>query len=361
MKIVVLANSDEGLYQFRNELIIKLLQDNQVVLSMPSGKYLKYFRQIGCSVVETEFNRHGTNLMDEMKLFSAYKKLLIEENPDIVFTYTIKPNIYGGMACATLNIPYVVNITGLGMAVENKGPLQYIVLLLYRIGLRKAQKVFFQNISNEQFMLSKKIVNKSYDLLPGSGVNLAKYSVIEYPREKKVNFLFVARLMKEKGIDIYLDAAEAIHKKYPNTMFHICGTQESEYDMTRLNSLIKEGIIIYHGEVDDISAMHKTSSCTIHPTYYPEGLSNVLLESCACGRPIITTNRPGCREVVDDGVNGYLVEEKNGEDLIEKIEMFLSKSIEERKQMGIAGRRKVEKEFDRQIVIDKYLAEMQRV
>lgn len=361
MKVLFLVNSDEGLYQFRNELVLELLKEHQVAISTPKGKYSEYFKKIGCDVIYTEFDRHGLNPVDELKIVFIYKRIIKETNPDIVFTYTIKPNVYGGMACAALNIPYVSNITGLGTAVENGGILQVISLLLYKYGLRKAQKVFFQNSANRDFMIRKSIICGAYDLLPGSGVNLARYSVIEYPNEEHINFLFIGRLMKEKGIDIYLDAAEVIHRKYPNTVFHICGTQEREYDMKRLKSFIESGIVSYHGEVEDISAMHRISSCTIHPTYYPEGLSNVLLESCACGRPIITTNRPGCREVVDDGINGYIVKEKDSQDLIEKIEMFLCNSYEERKQMGLAGRVKVEKEFNRQIVIDKYLAEIGRL
>ena len=166
--------------------------------------------------------------------------------------------------------------------------------------------------------------------------------------------------MKEKGIDQYLDAAKAIKNKYPETRFHICGFCEQAYE-EKLNKLDANGTIIYHGLVKDMAAIYKQMSCTIHPTYYPEGMSNVLLESCACGRPIITTNRSGCREVVDDGVNGYVIEERNSEDLIEKIELFLSKSRDERKRMGLAGRKKVEKEFNRQIIIGKYLEEMKSI
>ena len=361
MRVLLLANSDEGLYQFRNELIVTLLQDNEVFLGIPNGKYVEYFKGIGCNVENTNYDRHGINPFNELKIISRYKKMLKNIKPDIVFTYTIKPNIYGGIACSSLNIPYISNITGLGTAVENGGLLQIIALVLYKIGLKNAKKVFFQNSENKRFMIKKNVVKGPCDLLPGSGVNLSKYKVTEYPKGNVVNFLFVARLMKEKGIDIYLDAAIAIHKKYPNTLFHVCGSKEIEYDMTELNKLVKEGFVVYHGEVENIKDMYKMASCTIHPTYYPEGLSNVLLESCACARPIITTNRPGCREVVEDGVNGYIIKEKNCDDLIKKIEIFLNKDIEERKQMGIAGRKKVEREFNRTVVINKYLNEIESI
>lgn len=201
---------------------------------------------------------------------------------------------------------------------------------------------------------------EAYDMLPGSGVNLQNYAVSEYPKGETIDFVFVSRIMKEKGIDQYLEAAKVIRERYPETRFHICGFCEQAYE-NRLKQMTDEGIIIYHGLVKDMAGVYAKMSCTIHPTYYPEGLSNVLLESAACGRPIITTNRSGCREVVDDGINGYVIKEKDSQDLIDKIELFLKKKPEERKQMGLAGRRKVEKTFDRKIVIEKYLNEVKNL
>ena len=168
------------------------------------------------------------------------------------------------------------------------------------------------------------------------------------------------KVMKEKGIDLYLEAAKYCREKYPYTRFHVCGHCEQAYTEI-LKELHENGTIIYHGRIDDIAGMHRISQCTIHPSYYPEGMSNVLLESCACGRPIITTNRAGCREIVDDGRNGFVVKPKDREDLIEKVEKFLALSTEERRNMGLAGRTKVEKEFDRKIVIGKYLREVNRL
>ena len=357
MRVLVVANADIGLYKFRKELLEELVKKNKVYIALPKGKFYKELIALGCHFVETELDRHGTNPIKELKVVSLYKTIIKKIKPDIVFTYTIKPNIYAGMACASLDIPYVANITGLGTAVENPGLLQFLTIRLYKLGLRKAQKVFFQNSENRDFMLEKGVITGDYDLLPGSGVNLKNYTVSEYPDGETVDFVFVSRIMKEKGIDQYLDAAKEIRKRHPETRFHICGFCEQEYEdeLQRLNA---DGIVIYHGLVKDMAEIYKQICCTIHPSYYPEGLSNVLLESCASGRPIITTNRTGCREVVDDGLNGYVVEEQNSLDLIEKIELFLSKSVEERRQMGLAGRKKVEQEFNRQIVIDKYMAEL---
>lgn len=360
MKVLILANIGLGLYKFRKELLEELVKYHEVFFCIPKDEYVKSIKAIGCKFINNPFlERHGTNPLQELKLIGFYKKMAKSLNPDIVFTYTIKCNIYGGMACSKLGIPYVVNVTGLGTALENGGAMQKITLTLYKLGLRQAQKVFFQNTENRNFMLQHKLVRGAYDLLPGSGVNLCQYKVQDYPNGQTVDFVFIARVMKEKGIDQYLNAAKVLKKKYPQTRFHICGFCEQDYQDT-LDRLSKENIVIYHGLVDDMESIYKVASCIVHPTYYPEGLSNVLLEAASSGKPIITTNRSGCREVIDNGVNGYVVKQKNSKDLIAKIEMFLKLSIEEREAMGLAGRAKVEKEFDRKIVIQKYMEEIRR-
>lgn len=358
MKILILSNNDIGLYKFRKELIEQLTKQHIVYICLPNGEFVKELENIGCKFIPCNFRRRGLNPVEELQLISFYKVIIKRYMPDIVFTYTIKPNVYGGTACASLKVPYVANITGLGTAVENPGFMQKITVALYKYGLRKAQKVFFQNTENRDFMLKHNIVSGSYDLLPGSGVNLEEYKSLEYPNNGTIDFVFIARVMKEKGIDQYLEAATYIKSKYSHIRFHICGACEQNYKNI-LNKLQTAGIIIYHGLVKDITAIHLFSSCTIHPTYYPEGLSNVLLESSACARPIITTDRSGCREVIDDGINGFVVKQKDSKDLIEKIEAFINMSWEEKRNMGLAGRMKVEKQFDRKIVVQKYLEEIQ--
>lgn len=359
-KVLLISNVTAGLVSFRYELIQKLVATCDVSIMASDNGRLDKLTNLGCTFVPTEFDSHGTNPIEELSLLSKYKTLIKQVNPDIVFTYTIKPNVYAGMACASLGIPHVANITGLGTALENPGIMQSVTSVLYKIGLRKAQKVFFQNAANRDFMIKRGIVSQNYDLLPGSGVNLDKFKLLDYPKKDTIDFLFISRVMKEKGADQYLEAAEYIREKYPNTRFHVCGNCEQTYQ-EKLKQLHDNEVIIYHGRIDDVVGMHAISACTIHPTYYPEGMSNVLLESCACGRPIITTKRPGCGEIVDDGMNGFVVSEKNTVDLISKIELFLKKTPEERKAMGLAGRAKVEREFDRNIVIDKYLRELEKV
>lgn len=357
-KILILANNDIGLYNFRKELLERLLKENyKVYISLPMGDRVKEMEEMGCHYIETEINRHGMNPFQDLKLLLYYKKIMKECKPDYVLGYTIKPNIYGAIAARTKKIPFIANITGLGSAVENESVVQKILIMLYKFAFRDVKKVFFQNTANMQFFESKKIALGKYGLLPGSGVNLERYEMLDYPEAEKYHFLFISRIMKEKGIDQYLEAAQKIRGKYKNTEFHICGFCEEEYE-EKLQKLQKEGTITYHGLINDVSGFLKGIHCVVHPTYYPEGLSNVLLEACASGRPIITTNRPGCREVVESGKNGFVVEEKNAADLYDKIEQFILMPNEEKKSMGLYGRKKVENEFNRQIVIEAYMKEI---
>jgi glycosyltransferase involved in cell wall biosynthesis len=357
-RVLIFTNFINGLYNFRRELISELLnREFQVAISAPVDYRTEYFKELGCEIIPTELSRRGTNPLTDFKLLLSYRRAIREFRPDVVLTYTIKPNVYGGLACRLAGLPYLPNVTGLGIAVGNRGILQSITLFLYKAGIKDAACVFFQNRENADFFTRKRIVRGKQEMIPGSGVNLNHYQVLDYPGEEEINFLFIARIMKEKGIDQYLDTAAYIKAKYPNTRFHILGFCEEDYE-GRLKSLQDKGIIQYHGLQHDVREFHKISHCTLHPTYYPEGMSNVLLESAACGRPVIATDRSGCREIVDDGVNGFLVEQKNTRQLIQSVERFLGLSHEEKRQMGLAGRAKVEREFDRQIVIDKYLGEI---
>lgn len=353
-KVFLIGNASNGLYIFRREVIEALLEKYSVTVCAKNNGSGPELQALGCKVLETELDFHGTNPFAELKLAGEYKKLIRTEKPDVVLTYTIKPNVYAGMACAALKVPYIANITGLGTAVENGGLMQKITLPLYRHGLRKADMVFFQNTENRDFMLKKHVVSGEYDLLPGSGVNLERFALLDYPEGETVDFVMMSRLLKEKGIGQYLDAAEYIRAKYHDTAFHVFGDCTPEFK-ERIDRLNENGTIVYHGFTNDAVSVYRLSSCTVHPTYYPEGMSNVLLESSASGRPIITTDRAGCREIIEDGVNGFVVKQRSSEDLIAKMEKFIALPWEQRREMGLAGRRKVEREFDRRIVVAKYL------
>lgn len=353
--ILILVNKETTIVNFRLEVVEALVKAGyKVYVSVPDGDRLHEIESVGAEVIRTQFEKNGKNPFKDFSLMLTYKKLIEQTNADLVLTYTIKPNVYGGMAAASKKVPYVANITGLGTAVENGGLMQTLTLTLYRIGFRRISKVFFQNEENRKFFERRNIAVAQHDSLPGSGVNLDKFAPIDYPVDGKTEFAFISRIMKEKGIEQYLDAAIVIKEKYPDTVFHVCGFGDEYYE-NRMKQLNDERCIVYHGLLNDVRVMLKDVHCVVHPTFYPEGMSNVLLESAASCRPIISTNRAGCREAIDDGVNGYLINERDSEDLIEKIECFLASSYEEKKEMGLRGRTKVEKEFDRNIVVKKYL------
>ena len=357
MKILILANNDVGLYKFRKELIEALLKEHEVHISLPYGEFVDDMVELGCIYHNVEFDRHGTNPIKELGQISYYKKLLKSIKPNVVLTYTIKPNIYGGMACAAVKVPYFCNITGLGTAIENLGIMQKISLTLYRLGLKKARKVFFQNQQNLDFMLKHKVVKSNYHLLPGSGVNLNNFTLMDYPNEQtNINFLFIGRVMKDKGIDEFLSMAKQIKSKYQCTSFDIIGMIDGDYEDT-INTAVSEGYINYHGLQSDVKPFIQKSHCVVLPSYH-EGMANVLLEAAASGRPVIATDIAGCRETFDDGVSGFSCEPKSAESLIGAVEKFITIPYEQKKEMGIAGRKKVEQQFDRQIVINAYLKEI---
>lgn len=360
MKVLILTNNDVGLYKFRKELLEELINSGfEVFVSLPDGDFVRNIVDLGCKFINTELNRRGKNPFQDIGLYNHYVRMIKDIKPDVVLTYTIKPNVYGGMACQRCKVPYLSNIAGLGSTLGKKGVLQTILIAMFRMALSKANKVFFQNQDNLHFMQENNIVKDNYELVPGSGVNLKQYQYSEYPDGDDVDFVFVGRTMKEKGFGLYLDTAEYIHFRHPNAKFHMCVLKEEDYE-DRIHELVEKGACIYHGQVDNMQDIYKDIHCIIHPTYYPEGMSNVLLEACACGRPAITTDREGCKEIIDDGINGYIVRQKDLDDLIEKVERFLALDSRSKADMGKAAREKVEKQFDRQIVIDKYMQEIRK-
>lgn len=359
--VLILVNKETTILNFRLETVEALVKAGyQVHVSVPEGKRLDEIRAVGANVIVTPMKKESTDPSHDLALLHNYKKMIRQIKADVVMTYTIKPNVYGGMAAAACGVPYVATITGLGTALENGGLLQKVALLLYRRGFRKISRVFFQNAQNRAFFEEHKIALGKHALIAGSGVNLDKLYLQPYPAEETIHFAFISRIRKEKGIEQYLDAARYIREKYPNTCFHVCGFGDDYYE-NKMRQLHEEGIIVYHGLVQDVRQVLKDVHCVIHPTYYPEGMSNVLLESASSGRPVITTDRPGCRETVDEGVSGFLVREQDADDLIEKIEKFLALKPEEKKNMGLRGREKVSLEFDRKQIVGHYLAAAQEL
>lgn len=354
--ILVLANFIAGLHSFRKEVMKAIVDAGyQLYISVPDADsgLAKNFEEFGCHLIKTEFNRRGMNPFADFKLMMAYRRMIKQLKPLAVLSYTIKPNVYGGIACRLTGTPLIANVTGLGDAIENGGWLQKLTVSLYKFGIGKAAQVFFQNETNRNFCIQHKIANYNAIVLPGSGVSLTHHCFQEYAPDGVIKFLFIARLLKDKGTEEYFETAKAIKTKYPQTEFQILGWKEGPYQQ-QMEELVKDGFINYLGTTSDIRPFLTNVHCTIMPSYH-EGMSNVNLESAANGRPVITTNVPGCRETVDEGKTGYLVEAKSAEALIKGVERFLALPYSQKATMGQMAREKVEREFDRNIVIKAYL------
>lgn len=361
-KIVFIASKDYNFYNFRSELILELVNKGyEVTLICPYGKKIEYFIERGCKFVGHEMDRRGTNAFNDIKLIRSYYRILKNVAPDLVLTYTTKSSVYSGLVCRWLRIPYIVNNAGL-ITNHNYGYITKTVLnILYKLGFGGAKCMMYQN-TLERDVLNKILKNRiKYIDIPGSGVNLNQFSYQDYPVNAKVIvFNYVARVVKIKGIEEYLDCAERIHLEFPNTLFKIYGGYDDDSYRERIKQLEKQGIVEDCGVQMDMKPHIKNCHAAIHASYY-EGMTNVVLEHGAIGRPTIGSDIPGVKEGIDDGISGYIFKVKNVESLVEKVRAFMNLSMEQKAEMGKAARLKMEKEFDRNIVTNIYLEEIQRI
>lgn len=357
MKVMILANNDVGLYKFRKELIEELLKEHEVVISLPYGDFVKPLEDIGCKFIDTPVDRRGINPIKDLKLFFTYLKILRRVKPDLVITYTIKPNVYGGFVCRLLKIPYAVNITGLGTAFENGGMLKKIVTVMNKVGCKKAKVVFFENEGNRQIFIKEKIVKESQTYrLNGAGVNLEKYQVAPYPGGEKIKFLFMGRIMAEKGIDELFEAMQHLVSDGINGELNLLGFYEENYK-EKIEKYEAEGWLHYYGYQKDVRPYIEESHCFVLPSWH-EGMANTNLECAAMGRPVITSNIHGCLEAVSEGVSGFLCQRQDADDLYQVMKKFSMLSYEERKDMGLAGRKRMEDIFDKKKVVKETLKEL---
>lgn len=348
MRVLILANNDVGLYKFRKELIQELLhRGSEVYISLPNGNLVRPLEQMGCKFIDTPIDRRGINPAKDLKLFRNYKQLMKSVEPNMVITYTIKPNIYGGIAARQAKIPYAVNITGLGTAFEKEDFLRTIVVRLYKYSLGKAKVVFFENVGDREIMLSSKVVEKEKTVvLNGAGVNLNDYPYVEYPRNDIPRFLFIGRVMKEKGIDELFDAMRRLNADGEKCFLDVVGSLEEDYK-DKLKECEKAGWLKYHGYQKDIRPFIIGCDCFVLPSYH-EGMANTNLECASSGRPIITSNIHGCKEAVVDG-SGFLCEPKNTESLYESMRKMIKSN--NREAMGRIGRKHMEYVFDKKKVV----------
>ena len=351
MKFLIVTNHSYMLWQFRRELIAALQTMGEVILSMPFVGHEEDFQAMGCRCINTKLDRRGINPMEDLSLYRFYRKLLKSERPDIVITYSIKPNVYAGYACRKMGIPYCVNVQGLGTAFQKK-LMARISTIMYRVALKKARCVFFENEANAGEFVSRKILPASLvTVLHGAGVNLSSYEQKPYPGEETgVHFLYLGRIMKEKGVDEFFEAARSVKQKYGDrVVFDLVGFFEDEYKAA-VEQLVADGVVIFHGFQPEPRPFYAAAHCVVLPSYH-EGMSNVLLEAASTGRALITSDIPGCREAVSDGVSGYLCKKMDSVSLAECMERFLLLEPRQREAMGVAGRHKMEAEFDKNLVV----------
>lgn len=360
-KILFLTNHFVTLFSFRKELIEQLTEEGyDVYISMPENEQNVFFENMGCKIIHTDIERRGTNPVKDINLFIQYKKIMKKIKPDIIFSYTIKPNIYGSMASNLLGYKQVCNITGTGATFLKETIISKIARAFYRISIKRAYKVFFQNNGDRDYFINKGMINDNYEMLPGSGVNLEKHTLMDMPEDSIVNFIFIGRVMGIKGIDQYLECAKEIKNRYPNTHFYIAGWNEEEKYKQLVEEYSKAGWVEYIGYQKDIDIWISRCHCTILPSLGGEGIPNVLLESAAVGRVCIASDINGSKDVVEDGVTGFLFQKGNGQSLIDSVEKFLRLNYDQKKAMGIAGHDKISKEYNRQIVIQKYIEEVEK-
>lgn len=358
--ILFLSNHFITLYSFRRELIERLVGlGHRVVLSMPTDDQNVFFRNMGCEIVETSMSRRGLNPAEDIKLLAQYRCIMREVKPDIIFSYTSKPDIYGSMASTALGYRQVCNITGRGNSLAYDNALAMVVRSLYRASISRCYKVFFQNADDRDYFIRHKIIKDNWALIPGSGVNLEQHALTPMPDDGEIRFLYIGRIMAVKGIDQLLDCAVAIRRKYPNTRFLLAGFVEQGEYREKLKEYEAQGYIEHLGFQKNIDAVIRRCHCTILPSHGGEGVPNAVLESAATGRACIVSNVPGSRDAVEDGVTGYIFEPRSSADLIDKAERFLALTKEQREQMGLAGHEKVAREFDRELVIRAYLDEVE--
>lgn len=362
-KVIIALNTAWNLVNFRGGLIRALVTAGyEVITFAPSDRFAAQVTSLGAKFVALPMDNKGTNPGHDLLLLWRFYRLLQAERPAVYLGYTVKPNVYGSLAAYLLGIPVVNNIAGLGMVFIKKSYLQKLVRGLYRIALSHSSKVFFQNYEDrEQFVVQGIVCSSITDILPGSGIDLRKfsYSPCYFKNNYRFRFLLVSRLLWDKGILEYVEASRCIKRKYPNAECCLLGFFDEDNSTSISRDQVEkwqsEEVISYLGVSDDVRFEIIEADCIVLPSYYREGTPRALLEGAAIGRPIITTDTIGCRDVVENGKNGFLCRPRDSKDLAEKMISMYLLNHEERLSMGMHGRKKMEREYDEKIVINKYL------
>lgn len=358
MKIAIISNNSNGLYLFRRQLISTLINSgHEVYILTPFDSDVERLKSLGVRLFETPLDRRGKNFFKDLTLIKLYNTILKKIRPDIVLTYTIKPNIYGGIVSKRLKILYCANVTGIGTAFQQDGILKKFVTILNRFALANAKTVFFENSCNRDAFVENKIVKLSKTcVLSGAGVDLSYFNYQEYPNNDVFKFLFIGRIMKEKGIEELLESMRRLVKDGEKCTLDVVGALEEDYE-DELKRFELEGWLKYHGFQEDVRPFIGKCDCFVLPSYH-EGMANTNLECAASGRPIITSRIPGCQEAVIENESGYLCEPHNAEDLYCKMKRFIELPYTEKIEFGRKGRLLMEQKFDKRKVVAETLGEI---
>lgn len=360
-KVLIFANDNSTIYNFRRELLRRLVTEGyQVIVALPEHERNQAFRELGCEVVETQLSRFGTNPLQEIASLLSFIRIIRHVTPDIVFTYTAKPNIYGGLAAQFCGVPYVSTVTGLGTAFQSESLVRRITTVLQRFAYRKSSRVFFQNTANHAEFERLGVIRRNTSVLPGSGVNLDLHALEPYAADGgATRFICVSRIRSDKGFDELFEAIRHVCTRRADVEFHIVGWYEDETYSEVVAELQRRYPVVFHGGVpqERVHELIARSHCLIHPSHH-EGMANVILEASAAGVPSIASDIPGCREAIDHGLTGFLFPVKDAAALVAAIEHVCDSPWEDRRLMGLAARQMMEAKFDREKVVDRYLEEV---
>ena len=364
MKIAIVLNTSWNIYNFRMNFVKTLLDKGfEIHTIAPHDSYTHYLEEAGCIHHDIKMDSRGVNPVKDTALFfellSTYKKV----KPDLILHYTIKPNVYGTLAASFLKIPSINNVCGLGTVFLKKNLVSHIAMMLYKIAFRFPKKVFFQNSDDLALFLDRKLIDpKLADLIPGSGIDLTRFTPIEFKRNEVFTFLLISRLITDKGILEYVEAIQKLKSKGLQARFQLLGAKDPKHkrgiQLPVIESWIESGTLEYLGRTDDVRGFIENADCVVLPSYR-EGTPRTLLEAASSAKPIIATDVPGCHHVVEDQYNGLLCKLKSADDLAEKMEKMASLDEDTLQKFGKNGRRKIESQFDEKLVINKYLHEIE--
>ncbi|MBX3644883.1 MAG: glycosyltransferase family 4 protein [Rubrivivax sp.] len=361
LRIAVVANTAWYLHNFRRNLMRALLQDgHQVIAVGGDGAFAQRLREQGFEHREVAFSGAGTRPWREAATVLALRRVLRRDRVDLVLSYTPKGNLYAALAGRGLPVAQVMNVSGLGRSTTSPGVASRVVDVLYRHTVSRAAWVFFQNDDDRRLFVDRGYVSVARSSrLPGSGVDLQAFTAAPLPSLQPGTcvFLMVARLLWDKGVREYVDAARMLRAQWPQARFQLLGpldaSPRSGVPRAVLDGWVAEGVVEYLGETDDIRPHLQAADCLVLPSYR-EGVSRALLEGAACARPLVATDVPGCRDVVDAGRSGLLCRSADAGSLAAQMAAVLRMPAAQRSAMGAAGRAKVEREFDEQLVVDAY-------